>query len=67
MLNLVTIEKILDLLWEQTGGDRINIKKFMAEPRTEWLGFTAMNMIDAGKEDFVLKFLEELKISKNLK
>ena len=49
---------ILNMLWEISGGDEKQIRRFMHEPRIEWLGLTPISLLSCGKGIEVAKLLE---------
>jgi hypothetical protein len=49
---------ILNMLWEISGGDEKQIRRFMHEPRIEWLGLTPISLLSCGKGTEVAKLLE---------
>jgi len=53
-----TLNYILNMLWEISGGDEKQIRRFMHEPRIEWLGLTPISLLSCGKGTEVAKLLE---------
>ena len=51
---------ILNMLWELTGGDAKQVKRWLYEPRIEWKGTSPMDLLTHQKAEVVAKYLEGL-------
>ncbi len=51
---------ILNLLSKITCNDKAKIKSWLHEPRTEWNGLTPLCLINLGKEQGVIEYLNEI-------
>ena len=51
---------ILNMLWDLSGQNKGQIRRFMHEPRQEWGGVTPILLLSSGRSAAVAKFLEGL-------
>jgi hypothetical protein len=57
---VIDIEKIRPLLEELTVNTEEDIQRFLKEPRKEWMGLTPTQLIECGKGDVVVRFLNKM-------
>ncbi|MES2615920.1 MAG: hypothetical protein V4591_10950 [Bdellovibrionota bacterium] len=51
---------ILNLLSKITHNDKAKIKSWLHEPRPEWNGLTPLSLVNLGKEQGVIEYLNEI-------
>lgn len=51
---------LLNLLWDLSEGDKAQVRQWLNHPKTEWRGLSPINLLEQGKIDDVIHFLEGL-------
>ena len=51
---------LLNLLWDLSEGDKGQVRQWLNHPRMEWKGLTPINLLEHGKIDELIRFLDGL-------
>jgi hypothetical protein len=51
---------LLNLLWALSEGDKAQVRQWLNHPRVEWRGLTPIDLLEHGKIDQIISFLDGL-------
>jgi len=51
---------LLNLLWDLSEGDKAQVRQWLSHPRIEWRGLTPIDLLEQGKIDELIRFLDGL-------